>query len=110
MDQRGDEAAALAIAGLAEINEGYDPSAGSPRAHRASHDAPSLRTARAQTTQGHDVLYSILALIHLILFLIAAFEILTSSKSLGQKFLWLLLIFLLPLVGLVIYYLVGRGK
>jgi hypothetical protein len=56
------------------------------------------------------VLYSILGLIHLILFLIAAFEILTSSKPLGQKFLWLLLIFLLPLVGLVIYYLVGRGK
>ncbi len=56
------------------------------------------------------MLVTILGVVHLILFLIAAFEILTSGKSLGQKFLWLLLIFLLPVVGLIIYYLVGRGK
>lgn len=56
------------------------------------------------------MLYSILGLLHLIFFLIAAFEILTSGKSLGNKVLWLLLIFLLPLVGLILYYLVGRGK
>ncbi|MBL9148111.1 MAG: PLDc N-terminal domain-containing protein [Phycisphaerae bacterium] len=56
------------------------------------------------------MLYSILALVHLILFLIAAFEILTSAKSVGQKLLWLLLIFILPVVGLIIYFLVGRGK
>lgn len=54
--------------------------------------------------------YSILGILHLILFLIAAFEILTGSKSLGQKVLWLLIIFLLPIVGLIIYYLIGRGK
>ncbi|HPO93633.1 MAG TPA: PLDc N-terminal domain-containing protein [Phycisphaerales bacterium] len=56
------------------------------------------------------MLYTILGVLHLILFLIAAFEILTSSKPLLDKVLWLLLIFLLPLIGLIIYYLVGRGK
>ncbi len=56
------------------------------------------------------MIYTILSVLHLIFFLIAAFEILTSSKALGQKVLWLLLIFLLPLVGLIIYYLLGRGK
>lgn len=56
------------------------------------------------------MLYQILAIIHLILFVIAAFEILSSGKDLLQKVLWLLLIFLLPVVGLVIYFLVGRGK
>jgi hypothetical protein len=56
------------------------------------------------------MLFSILAVLHLILFLIAAVEILTSSKDLMDKVLWLLLIFLLPLVGLIIYYLIGRGK
>lgn len=55
------------------------------------------------------MVYGILSLLHLILFLIAAFEILSSGKSLGNKVLWLLMIFLLPVVGLVIYYLVGRG-
>lgn len=56
------------------------------------------------------MLYSILGLVHLILFLIAAFEILTSSKSLVNKLLWILLILLLPIVGLIIYFLLGRGK
>ncbi len=56
------------------------------------------------------MLYQILGLIHLILFIIAAFEIVSSGKPLLNKVLWLLLIFLLPLVGLIIYFLVGRGK
>lgn len=56
------------------------------------------------------MVYGILSLLHLILFLIAAFEILSSNKSLGNKVLWLLLIFLLPLVGLILYYVAGRGN
>ena len=56
------------------------------------------------------MLYSILGVIHLILFLIAAFEILTSSKPLINKVLWLLVIFLLPVIGLILYFLLGRGK
>lgn len=51
----------------------------------------------------------ILGIIHLVLFLVAAVEILGSNKSVGSKVLWLLLIFFLPLIGLVIYFLVGRG-
>ena len=54
------------------------------------------------------MLYQILGVIHLILFLIAGYEIITSNKDLGKKVLWLLLILLFPLVGLVIYYLLGR--
>lgn len=56
------------------------------------------------------MLYTILGILHFIFFIIAAVEILTSSKSLLHKVLWLLLIFLLPLVGLIIYFLLGRGK
>lgn len=56
------------------------------------------------------MLYTILGILHLIFFLIAAFEILTSAKPLLHKVLWLLLIFLLPLVGLIIYFLLGRGR
>lgn len=56
------------------------------------------------------MVYQILGILHLILFVIAAYEILSSSKRLLNKVLWLLLIFLLPVVGLVIYYLIGRAK
>lgn len=55
------------------------------------------------------MLYQILGLLHLILFLIAAFEILTSGKPLLHKVLWMLLILLLPVAGLIIYYVLGRG-
>lgn len=56
------------------------------------------------------MLYTILGIIHLILFVIAAVEIITGGKPLAHKVLWLLLILFLPLIGLIIYYLVGRGK
>jgi hypothetical protein len=56
------------------------------------------------------MLFYILGLLHLILWLIAAVEILGGGKPLGSKVLWLLIIFLLPLVGLIIYYVAGRGK
>lgn len=50
----------------------------------------------------------ILGIIHLVLFVIAAVDILGSNKTIGAKILWLLLIFLLPVIGLIIYFLVGR--
>ena len=56
------------------------------------------------------MLYTVLGIIHLILFIIAAIEIITGGKPLINKVLWLLVIFLLPLLGLILYYLLGRGK
>ena len=52
--------------------------------------------------------YSLLGLIHLILWIIAAIEILKSGKSAGNKLLWILVILFLPLIGLILYYLIGR--
>ena len=56
------------------------------------------------------MLYGVLGIIHLILFIIAAVEIVTGGKPVVEKLLWLLIIFFLPLIGLVLYYLIGRGK
>ncbi|GDX97903.1 hypothetical protein LBMAG48_03070 [Phycisphaerae bacterium] len=50
----------------------------------------------------------LLGLLHLILWVIAAVDIVKSSRSLGSKVLWLLVILLLPVVGLILYYVVGR--
>jgi hypothetical protein len=76
---------------------------------RAARSSPRLSSGRASPRpRSFFMLYGILGLVHFILFLIAAFEILNSGKSLGNKLLWLLVIFLFPLVGLVIYFLMGR--
>jgi len=50
----------------------------------------------------------ILGLIHLILWIIAAIEIMKSGKSTGNKLLWILVILFLPVVGLILYYLIGK--
>lgn len=50
----------------------------------------------------------IIGLIILILDIIAIIEILGSGKSTGEKLLWVLIILFLPLIGLILYYLIGR--
>ena len=52
--------------------------------------------------------YGLVGLIHLVLWIIAAVEILRSTRPAGEKVLWLLVILLLPLVGLILYYVLGR--
>lgn len=54
--------------------------------------------------------YGLLGAVHLALFLIAAYEIVSSGKSMPAKVAWLVVILLLPVVGLIAYYLIGRGK
>lgn len=54
--------------------------------------------------------YSLLGLLHLIVWIWAIIDILKSGKSTGEKLLWILVVLLLPLIGLIIYLLMGRGK
>ena len=50
----------------------------------------------------------LLSIVILVLDIIAIIDVLKSSKDTGKKILWILLIVLLPVVGLILYYLVGR--
>ena len=50
----------------------------------------------------------ICSLIILILDIIAIVEVINSSRSTGEKVLWCLLIFFLPVLGLLLYYFVGK--
>lgn len=52
--------------------------------------------------------YSVLGVLHLILFIWALIQILSSSMSFGSKILWIFVVLLFPLVGLILYYLLGR--
>jgi hypothetical protein len=53
--------------------------------------------------------YGIVGLIVLILDIIAIVSILTGGKSIGFKVLWILLVLLLPLIGMILYFLIGRS-
>lgn len=50
----------------------------------------------------------ILGVIVLVLDIFAAIDVLGSNKSIGAKILWLLVIFLFPVIGMIIYYVAGR--
>ena len=51
---------------------------------------------------------SIIGLVILILDILAIIQVLKSSVSGGKKALWIILILILPLVGLIMYYLIGK--
>jgi hypothetical protein len=50
----------------------------------------------------------ILGLIVLILDIIAIVDVLKSSMDTGKKALWIVLIILLPVIGMVLYFLMGK--
>lgn len=50
----------------------------------------------------------LLGLVILILDIVAIVDIVKSSWDNGKKILWLLLVILLPIIGLVLYFLIGK--
>jgi hypothetical protein len=52
--------------------------------------------------------YSILGVLVLILDIIAIVSVLSGRSSVERKVLWTLVVLILPVVGMVLYYLVGK--
>ena len=52
----------------------------------------------------------ILGILHLIAWVYALVKILGSGASSGDKILWVLVVFLLPLIGLIIWLFMGPGS
>jgi len=52
----------------------------------------------------------LLGLIVLVLDIIAIIDVIKGSLSVGRKVLWILLILILPVVGMILYFLLGRTK
>lgn len=50
----------------------------------------------------------LIGLVILVLDIIAIVDVVKSGKDTGMKVLWILLILILPLVGMVLYFLIGR--
>jgi heme/copper-type cytochrome/quinol oxidase subunit 2 len=55
-------------------------------------------------------MYSLLGLVILVLDIIAIVSILKSSADSGTKILWTLLVIFLPVIGMVLYFLMGPGR
>ena len=55
-----------------------------------------------------DFPYGIIGTVILVLDLIAIVSVLLGVGSVGHKLLWILLILFLPLIGMVLYFLLGR--
>lgn len=52
----------------------------------------------------------VLGILHLALVIWAAVSIIGSGASQGQKVIWILLILVLPVIGLIIWFLAGPKK
>ncbi len=53
--------------------------------------------------------YGILGIVVLILDIIAIVSVLAGRGSVGHKLLWTLLVLLLPVIGMILYFLIGRS-
>ncbi len=51
---------------------------------------------------------ALFAIVLLVLDIMAILQVLKSSMTGGKKALWIILIILLPLIGLILYYLIGK--
>ena len=51
-----------------------------------------------------------LGLVILVLDIIAIVDVLKGTGDTGKKLLWILLILILPLIGMVLYFLLGKKK
>ena len=52
----------------------------------------------------------ILGLLVLVLDIIAILDVLKSSMDTGKKALWVILILILPVIGMVLYFLIGKKQ
>ena len=56
-----------------------------------------------------EVEIGIIGLIVLILDIIALVSILGASKDIGWKLVWTLVVLLLPVIGMILYFVIGKG-
>jgi len=52
----------------------------------------------------------LLGLVILVLDIVAIVDLLKSAKDTGKKVLWFILILVLPVVGMVLYFVLGKKK
>jgi hypothetical protein len=75
---------------------------------------PTIRISHTKTQskpsqkQGEGIMKGLLSLVILVLDIIAIIDVIKGSMDTVKKVLWIVLIILLPVIGLILYYLLGR--
>jgi hypothetical protein len=54
--------------------------------------------------------YGLISLLILILDIYVIYLIVTAAGDFGMKLLWIIVVLLLPLIGPILYFLLGRGS
>ena len=52
----------------------------------------------------------LLSLVILVLDIVAIIDVIRSSMDTGKKVLWIILILVLPIIGLILYFFIGKKK
>ena len=52
----------------------------------------------------------LLSLVILVLDIVAIIDVIRSTMDTGKKVLWIILILVLPIIGLILYFFIGRKK
>jgi hypothetical protein len=52
----------------------------------------------------------LIGLVVLVLDIIAIVDVVKSSMDTGKKVLWILLVLILPVIGMILYFLLGKKK
>jgi hypothetical protein len=60
--------------------------------------------------EGHPMYYDLIGIITLLLTIWALIGILTSGVQPLEKLIWVLVVIIMPIVGFVLWYLIGPGK
>lgn len=60
--------------------------------------------------RGHIMSTGLIGTIIFVLDIVAIVSVLMGRGSLGHKVLWIVLILVLPVLGLILYYLIGRSS
>jgi hypothetical protein len=68
------------------------------------------KTIKGRNTMMGDFVQWMFGMIIFILDIVAIVDIVGSSKSIGMKALWIILILFLPVLGLILYALFGRER
>jgi hypothetical protein len=74
------------------------------------HGLPSLRRSGILTANRRVAMYGLLGLLVLVLDIFAIVDCVKSNSDTGKIVLWVVLILFLPLLGMLLYFLVGRSK
>ena len=53
---------------------------------------------------------ALLGIVVLVLDIIALFDFIKSSVDTGKKILWVILILVLPVIGMILYFVIGKKK